>query len=269
MDFQRSSAVAVSPPVRDQFGVSQRRRYRYEIHSLSYINIDENNGGIIRNLNEVGLCVQAVSPLQKNQQVQLRFELLGPRVRVGAMAQVRWVNAAGLAGVEFAALHPRSGQLIKDWLLTQLLLRGQRLFVSNSIFADRSIMNRPSVDGSNAAANIISTPVADSQPLFSGINEEEGDEDGGKAGLWAFLVDSAAILTGVLLFSVIALGMMKSLPDWMVCSAVAALTAAILTGLYWALFASWTGATPGNYLAEKVFGGGQAEFGKEEISRFR
>jgi hypothetical protein len=264
VDVQHGSFAPAAAPARDKFGVSQRRRYRYEIHSLSYINIDEDNGGVIRNLNESGLCVQSVSPLRKDQQVRLRFELLGPRARVGATAQVRWVSASGLAGLEFAELNPRSGQLIKDWLLTQLLLRGQRLFVSNSIFAEPSRLDASlAVTGARGA---VRPSITASQSLLSEV--EASDPQDARAKFWALLVDSAAILTGVLLFSVIAIGMMKSLPDWLVCSAVTVTTAAILTGLYWALFASWIGATPGNYLAEKVFGK-KGGLKVEERSRFR
>lgn len=268
MDVQQRPLVPAIAVSRDKFGVSQRRRYRYEVHSLSYINIDDDNGGIIRNLNEAGLCVQSVAALRKNQQVQLRFELPTPRVRVGATARVCWVNATGLAGLEFSTLPPRSAQLIKDWLLTQLLLRGQRLFVSQSVFAG-SVAAGASGAAQPLPRNFVpavETPAGDAGGLLASLEEDESNES--RAAFWAFMVDAAAILTSVLLFCVIVTGMLKTLPDWFVCAAVTILTAAILTGVYWILFASWIGTTPGNYLARKVFGNPKADFA-EERSRFR
>jgi hypothetical protein len=266
---QSGSSAAAVTRVRDKFGVSQRRRYRYEVHNLTYVNIEENNGGVIRNLNESGLCVQSVSPLEKGQQVRLRFELLNPRIRVGTTAKVCWVTASGLAGLEFSGLNARSTQLIKDWLLTQLLLRGQRLFVTNSVFASPSLDSHVGVQPNGAAVlNVVDAPIPDQQILLSGL--DESDQDAARGELWALAVDLAAIVTAVLLFSVIATAMMKSLPNWLICAAVTALTAAILTGLYWALFTTCTGATPGNYLAQRVFGMNEKTGSRrEERDRFR
>jgi hypothetical protein len=264
VDFQQGASAAAPRLVRDKFGVCQRRRYRYKIHSLSYVNIDESNGGVIHNLNEAGLCVQAVSPLQKDQQIQLRFELPSPRIRIHSTARVRWTNAAGLAGLEFTGLNPRSSQLMKDWLLTQLLVRGQRLFVTHSMFAERP----PTLPHAMAETAGESTSItASPQALLSGLITAAPDAS--RAGFWAFMVDSAAILAAVLLFSVIAIGMMQTLPNWAVCAFVTLMTAAILTVVYWFIFTSWKGLTPGNYLAAKIFRLEETLARGEERTRFR
>jgi hypothetical protein len=267
VELQRGYSAAAASVAREKSNFSKRRRYRYEIHSLSYINIDESNGGIIRNLNEAGLCVQSVTPLQKDQQVQLRFELLNPRVRVGAAARVCWVNAAGLTGLEFVPLGNRSRQLIKDWLLTQLLLRGQRLFVTNSIFVEQAATGSAAIKADGGLVNPLAVALA-SRPVLSGLDEAEREKT--NPAVWARLVDSAAVLAAVLLFSVIAAGMMESFPDWLVCCGVVAVTAAILSGVYWSVFVSWTGATPGNYLVQRMLK--MDEKGRkrpEERTRFR
>lgn len=260
MEYQRGFTAVAAAPVRERTGLSKRRHYRYEIHSLSYINFDESNGGIIRNLNESGLCVQSVSPLRPEQEVRLRFELLSPRIRVNAVARVCWISPTGLAGLEFKALGTRSRQLIKDWMLTQLLVRGQRLFVTNSIFAggkEVSVGNPRMLNPATANA---------APPLLASLDQAEGKQP--NPVLWARLVDSAAILAAVLLFSVIATSMMEGLPDWVSCTCVLILTAAILSGFYWLLFTSWIGATPGNYLVYRVLGDGNAKT-TEERTRFR
>jgi hypothetical protein len=260
MEYQRGFSAAAAAPVRERAGLSKRRHYRYEIHSLSYINFDESNGGIIRNLNEAGLCVQSVSPLRPDQEVRLRFELLSPRIRVNAVGRVCWISPTGLAGLEFKALGARSRQLIKDWMLTQLLLRGQRLFVSNSIFAGERELSIANPRMLHAAA-----PATD-PPLLASLDAARGKQP--NPVLWARLVDSVAILAAVLLFSVIATSMMEGLPDWLSCACVLLLTAGILSSFYWLLFTNWIGATPGNYLVYRVFGDANARAG-EERTRFR
>jgi len=267
VELQRGYSAAAASVAREKSNFSKRRRYRYEIHSLSYINIDESNGGIIRNLNEAGLCVQSVTPLQKDQQVHLRFELLNPRVRVGAAARVCWVNAAGLAGLEFMPLANRSRQLVKDWLLTQLLLRGQRLFVTNSVFVQRAGAGNVAAASDRGVAIPLTVELAP-RPVLSGLDQAEGKKT--NPAVWARLVDSAAVLAAVLLFSVIAAGMMERFPDWLVCCGVIAVTAAILSGVYWAMFTSWTGATPGNYLVQTMLKLDEKNRGRpEEQTRFR
>jgi hypothetical protein len=267
VELQRGYSAAAASVAREKSNFSKRRRYRYEIHSLSYINIDESNGGIIRNLNEAGLCVQSVTPLQRDQQVQLRFELLNPRVRVGVAARVCWVNAAGLAGLEFIPLANRSRQLIKDWLLTQLLLRGQRLFVTNSIFVERAGAGVAATGTNVGLVNPLTVALAP-RPVLPGLDQVKGEKT--NPAVWARLIDSTAVLAAVLLFCVIAAGMMQGFPDWLVCCGVVAVTAAILSAVYWSMFISWNGATPGNYLVQRILKFDEGNRSRaEEQTRFR
>jgi hypothetical protein len=159
------------------------------------------------------------------------------------------VNAAGLAGLEFVPLGNRSRQLMKDWLLTQLLLRGQRLFVTNSIFVEHDATGVTTTSANVGLANPLMVALSPG-PVLSGLDEAEREKT--NPAVWARLVDTAAVLAAVLLFSVIAAGMMENFPDWLVCCGVVAVTAAILSGVYWSMFVSWAGATPGNYLVQRM-----------------
>src|SRR5881398_2116441 len=73
----------------------KRQHHRHQVNSLAYVNIGQGNGGIIRDLAESGVAVQAVAPLQVNQQVQLRFELVSPRVHVETTGRVAWADSHG------------------------------------------------------------------------------------------------------------------------------------------------------------------------------
>src|SRR2546428_10039162 len=103
----------------------KRQHHRHQVNSLAYVNIGQGNGGIIRALAESGVAVQAVAPLQVNQQVQLRFELVSPRVRVETTGRAAWADSSGQAGLEFTGLQQRPRRLLKEWLFTHLLSSAQ------------------------------------------------------------------------------------------------------------------------------------------------
>src|SRR5216683_2429639 len=103
----------------------QRRNYRHQIQSLAYLNLDQSNGGIIRNLGDSGIAVQAVAPVRADQQVFLRFDLANPRVRVEGTGRVAWADSMGQAGIEFLSLSQRSRRGLKEWVFIQLLSSAQ------------------------------------------------------------------------------------------------------------------------------------------------
>ena len=115
---QRANASSLTP-------VGRRSHYRHQVQSLAYVNLDQSNGGIIRNLGDSGIAIQAVAPVQVNQQVFLRFDLANPRLRVEATGRVAWVDPVGQAGVEFLTLSQRSERLLKEWIFVQLLASAQ------------------------------------------------------------------------------------------------------------------------------------------------
>src|SRR6266700_8004213 len=86
----------------------RRRRYpRQTLRSLAYVKLDQGNGGMIRDLTESGMAIQAVGRLQPGQEVDLRFELISPRVRVDARGRVAWADWSGQAGIQFVGVSPR------------------------------------------------------------------------------------------------------------------------------------------------------------------
>src|SRR6266403_5157 len=118
MDFR----VAHMPNAGGLTPLGRRRHYRHQVQSLAYVNLDQTNGGIIRNLGDSGIAIQAAAPLLVHQQVFLRFELANPRVRVEATGRVAWVDPVGQAGVEFLTLSQRSGRLVDGWILLSAVL---------------------------------------------------------------------------------------------------------------------------------------------------
>src|SRR5215468_4066120 len=99
----------------------RRRCPRQTLRTLAYVNLNEGNGGIIRDIAEDGLAVQAVGALRAGQEVSLRFDLLSPRVRVDARGRVAWADLSGQAGIELLNTTPRVRRALRDWLLMQML----------------------------------------------------------------------------------------------------------------------------------------------------
>ncbi|SRR6266699_5754707 len=94
-----------------------RVHYRHGLRTLTYVTIDQVNGGVVRNLSDKGVAIQAVAPLQPQQTVRLRFELRHPNVGVDAHGEVTWATSSGQCGVRFVDLSPRArGQITSGFL---------------------------------------------------------------------------------------------------------------------------------------------------------
>ena len=49
-----------------------RSKHRHDLRTLTYVTLDQANGGIVRNLSHEGIGVQAVAALCPTQQVRVR-----------------------------------------------------------------------------------------------------------------------------------------------------------------------------------------------------
>ena len=98
-----------------------RTHYRHQQRTLTYVTLDDANGGIIRNLNHEGVAVQAVAALRPQQRVRLRFELRFPRLRVETAGEVCWADRSGQCGIRFVDLPQRTHHLIDEWIFSNLL----------------------------------------------------------------------------------------------------------------------------------------------------
>ncbi len=98
-----------------------RAKHRHELRTLVYVTLDQANGGIVRNLSHEGIGVQAVAAPHPRQQVVVRFELRGPRLRVETRGEVTWSTLSGQCGIRFLDLSARMTRQINEWILGDLL----------------------------------------------------------------------------------------------------------------------------------------------------
>jgi hypothetical protein len=90
--------------------------------TLAYVNLDRSNGGIILNLNEHGMAVQAAAPVRAQAPVRVNFQLPGTRTFVDAAGEVCWARARE-AGIQFIELAEPERRKLKEALFDSLLTR--------------------------------------------------------------------------------------------------------------------------------------------------
>jgi PilZ domain-containing protein len=262
----------------------ERSRHRHELRTLTYVTLDQANGGIIRNLSHEGIAVQVVAAVRPKQQFRVRFELRYPRLRVETRGEVIWATFSGQCGIRFLDLSPRMARQIDEWIFGNLL-EGVPFFQDRdrSVFAESLVtMPLPAAvedDGlivSGAAAEVIELlprpepqesapavrqPVALPQPP---VELDWLSQPLSSRGL-AWTVNALAVLASLLLFVLVFLAVTRELPKWPAAMAVGA--AIGVTVLYWGFFKFFGGASPGARLARMA--GYDLEEGKEDDERFR
>jgi hypothetical protein len=269
---------SVSDPARQA-----RSHYRHELRTLTYVTLDEANGGIIRNLSHEGVAVQAVGALRPEQQVRLRFELRFPRMRVEAGGQVSWASASGRCGIRFVDLPENTRHQIDEWIFSNLLDAIARdVAHPHSIFgasvvsiaqgekAREGSVRGESVRDENDGLTVSAAPrpAIRLEPEFDEpLLHPHGEEDlrnlvddpyadlnwlsrplSGRTLSW--LVDGLVVTAALLLFTLIFLSIAHELPPWPLALGTGLAAAACVATAYWGVFSVFGGASLGVRLAQ-------------------
>ena len=278
-----------------------RARHRHELRTLTYVTLDQANGGILRNLTHEGVAAQLVAAVRPRQQVRLRFELRYPRLRVETRGEVVWATFSGQCGIRFLDLSPRTARQIDEWILGNLLEgiplhpgRDQSVFggsvLAESVLGEplsatpvpRAVEPSPGEDDgltvSPAPLKLIELPARQEAqekaraPAFApdALPQESVDLDWLSQPLSArgvaWTVNLLAVLASLLLFALVFLGVTRELPKWPVATGAGA--AVCVTALYWGFFKLFGGTSPGTRLA-RLAGYDILEEKEPEATRFR
>jgi hypothetical protein len=271
-----------------------RAHYRHELRTLTYVTLDDANGGIIRNLNHEGVAVQAVAPLRQHERVRLRFELRYPRLRVETSGQVSWASPSGKCGIRFVDLPARTSHQINEWIFSNLLdALARDAAHPRSIFGASVVSiveeNVPQEeDGLTLSAAprpaIRLEPIAgklEDAPVLPQYREEDlagpayepyvqmswlSRPVSGRTLAW--LVDGLVVTAAVLLFALIFLSIAKELPPWPLTLGTASAAAIFVAATYRAVFAVFGGPSLGTRLAQATSGLEEREE-SEAADRFR
>jgi len=80
----------------------------------AYINIEPNNGGIVLNVSDGGLCFHSFDPVPRNGKVRFWFSDNGQRIE--ADGTLAWTDETQKGGLRFAALPAEAREKIRDWM---------------------------------------------------------------------------------------------------------------------------------------------------------
>ena len=219
----------------------RRRRYpRQTLRSLAYVKLDQGNGGIIRDLTESGMAIQAVGRLQPGQEIDLRFDLISPRVRVDARGRVAWADSNGQGGIQFLGVTPRVQRGLRDWLFIQMLA-GAAVSGRDSMFSSGEMELTFSAPA--RAAIVVEPAIAESPRVEWGLLSLSAHS-------FSVFVDTVVLLCAVLVFSISSIAVMGGVPAWPLAAALVLTASTIFVAVYQVLFSDWLcGATPGRRLA--------------------
>lgn len=230
---------------------------RFPLRSLTYVRLENNNGGIIRDLTESGVALQAVSPLKPGDEVALHFDLFSPRVRIEARARVAWADGGGQAGVSFLDLPSRAQRAVRDWILIQM-------------FTAAAVSGRDSIFAPLDAQLVLSPDVRPAIALPPMALPLGGEVQWGalsfSARSFSILVDTVVQACAVLLFSISCIAVMGAVPPLPIASALLLSAGAIFVAVYNLVFSDFLcGASPGKRLAAAA----TSTAAREGAARFR
>jgi outer membrane biosynthesis protein TonB len=87
------------------------------VGSIAYVELEENNGGIVLNISEGGLSLTAVGVLAVEHLPRIRVQLPRSRDWVELPAEIAWVSESKKeAGIRFHELTPGAATRIKNWI---------------------------------------------------------------------------------------------------------------------------------------------------------
>jgi len=269
-----------------------RAQHRHELRTLTYVTLDQANGGIVRNLSSRGIGVQVVAAVRPKQELRVRFELRYPRLQVETRAEVVWATFSGQCGIRFLDIPPVLQTHINQWIFGNLLegisLHGNR---EESIFArpkeggvpvPATPVNGDEGDGliiSPTPVNVIDLPMRREPPVEAALLENTiavpGSVAEGSSQLdWiyqplsgrtlAWTVDVLVVIASVLLFSLVFLSIVREAPPWPLASISAGVV--VMAALYWTFSYLFAGASLGTKLARIVAGDAN---GNTPETRFR
>ncbi len=280
-----------------------RTRHRHDLRILSYVTLDQANGGIIRNLTHDGIGVQAVAAIRPRQQVRVRFELRYPRLRVETRGEVVWSAFSGQCGIRFLDLSPRTARQIDEWIFGDLLSglavpwQGAQAGVVASAAASlaTSRHSAAAIAGSSGAATgvvaaeeeaglivspapvkVIELPVqtdaalvddaisATRRPMPEPEVEWLSQPLSGRGLAWT--VNTLVVIAALLLFALVFLSVTRETPRWPLTMVTVAAIA--VAGLYWGFFKTFGGPSFGKRLA-RLAGAELEEDGEDDTARFR
>jgi TonB family protein len=96
---------------------NRRANPRVEVHSLAYVELGDANAGLILNISETGMAIQAVQSLTSDSLPRMQFRLPRTEAMIQLSGKVVWqIKSKKEVGIEFTALPEQARQAIQKWI---------------------------------------------------------------------------------------------------------------------------------------------------------
>jgi hypothetical protein len=108
--------------------VERRHRFRHKLHSPVYASFKSPQAGMVVDLSELldlsedGFSVHTPEPLEADRPLALTLDLPETGAYLHGHGVAVWSDSGGRGGVRFSDLSDTSRRLLKEWLLTNLLV---------------------------------------------------------------------------------------------------------------------------------------------------
>src|SRR6202795_3319597 len=108
-------------PTKGPLTTERRQNPRHPVRPTEYIEIGDNNGGIILDISEGGMAVASAQALVGNQTLLFRFQLPRSQETIETSGQINWIGETKKrAGVRFVDLPLAAREQIQKWIDSQI-----------------------------------------------------------------------------------------------------------------------------------------------------
>ncbi|MGB8523925.1 MAG: TonB family protein [Candidatus Acidiferrales bacterium] len=99
----------------------RRAHSRHRIRALAYVELGENNGGIVLNISEGGFAVRAAEAIREDSLSRLRFQMQNATQPLEMSGDIAWTSVSRKeAGVRFMNLREEALLEIRTWILKEV-----------------------------------------------------------------------------------------------------------------------------------------------------
>jgi hypothetical protein len=184
----------------------RRLALRMAVNGQTYVNLDRDNGGIILNISEGGLCFQSTAPIEQTENIRFWFsyrrvdpdaglawqadvQSRGISRYIEAGSELAWVDdTRKRGGLRFTNISPAAREQIREWMCQPAMVGGNRNFL-------------PSLPAMKRHSNALQKASAKLANVFLQRLQRRRLPNGFSSGLLTGIVVSALITVAVVVLS--------------------------------------------------------------------
>ena len=138
--------------------LERRDSARKSPEQLGYISLPADNGGIVLDLSEGGLCFHSVAPIVEGKSIHFRFTV-NTITRIEAVGELAWKDETGrTGGLKFTQISDEIRQLIREW-------SGEPKMGVAEVVAPEPVVKTKPIPAPEPVLESTPEPVPDSTPV--------------------------------------------------------------------------------------------------------